>query len=109
VCGCRGESGFTVFADRDRVRGPEKTRTVSSTIARRVLKDGAALLISDAEKNESLNTASLIAARSRSLLCVPLIMLDRTLGVIYLDTDEPDSQFDQDHLQLVTAIAAITA
>jgi transcriptional regulator with GAF, ATPase, and Fis domain len=36
-------------------------------------------------------------------------MLDRTLGVIYLDTQEPDVHFDKDHLQLVSAIAAITA
>jgi Nif-specific regulatory protein len=107
--GSRGEDEFASFVGRDRLRGPDQTITVSSTIARRVLKDGAALLISDAEKNETLNTASLIAARSRSLLCVPLIMLDQPLGVIYLDTDQPDSQFDQDHLQLVTAIAAIAA
>jgi transcriptional regulator with GAF, ATPase, and Fis domain len=36
-------------------------------------------------------------------------MLGRTLGVIYLDTQEPDVHFDKDHLQLVSAIAAITA
>jgi Nif-specific regulatory protein len=42
-------------------------------------------------------------------MCVPLIMLDRSLGVIYLDTTELDTPFDQDHLQLVSAISAITA
>jgi Nif-specific regulatory protein len=36
-------------------------------------------------------------------------MFDRTLGVIYLDTKEPDAVFDKDHLQLVSAISAITA
>jgi Nif-specific regulatory protein len=36
-------------------------------------------------------------------------MLERTLGVIYLDTKEPDTVFDKDHLQLVSAISAITA
>ena len=36
-------------------------------------------------------------------------MLERTLGVIYLDTREPDTFFDTDHLQLVSAISAITA
>ena len=75
-----------------------------------MLKDNAALLVSDAENNDALLTDSLIAAHSRSLLlCVPLIMLDHTLGVIYLDTDVPDVRFDEDHLQLVTAIAAIAA
>jgi Nif-specific regulatory protein len=36
-------------------------------------------------------------------------MVKRTLGVIYLDTAEPDTVFDRDHLQLVSAISAITA
>src|SRR2546422_5251018 len=102
--GPRGEDDFASFVGLDRLRGPGQTIAVSSTIARRVLKDGAALLISDTGKSESLNSTSLIAARSRSLLCVPLIMVKQTLGVIYLDTDEPDIHFDEDHLQLVTAI-----
>ena len=105
----RGEDEFASIFGLDRVNGPDQRVKVSRTIVRRVLKDGAALLISDAEKSESLNTDSLIAARSQSVLCVPLIMLERTIGVIYLDTDEPDVRFDEDHLQLVTAMAAIAA
>jgi len=93
----------------DRVLGPKEKITVSSTVVRRVLKDNAALLVGDTDRDGALHTDSLIAAHSRSLLCVPLIMLGRTLGVIYLDTDVPDVRFDEDHLQLVTAIAAIAA
>lgn len=101
--------GFTSVFGLDRVYGANQKITVSSTIVRRVLKDNAALLVTDAENNEALHTDSLIAAHSRSLLCVPLIMHGRTLGVIYLDTDVPDVRFDQDHLQLITAVAAIAA
>src|SRR5438105_2727019 len=100
---------FTSVFGLDRVYGPNQKITVSSTVVRRVLKDNAALLISDAEKNEALHTDSLIAAHSRSLLCVPLVVHAKTLGVVYLDTDVPDVRFDEDHLQLVTAIAAISA
>jgi Nif-specific regulatory protein len=100
---------FSSIFGLDRVYGPNQKITVSSTVVRRVLKDNAALLVSDAENNEALHTDSLIAAHSRSLLCVPLIMPGITLGVIYLDTDVPDVRFDEDHLQLVTAIAAIAA
>jgi Nif-specific regulatory protein len=100
---------FTSMFGLDRVYGPKQRITVSSTIVRRVLNDNAALLVSDAEKNEALHTDSLIAAHSRSLLCVPLVMLGQTLGVIYLDTDVPDVRFDENHLQLVTAIGAIAA
>jgi Nif-specific regulatory protein len=100
---------FSSIFGLDRVYGPNQKITVSSTVIHRVLKDNAAFLVSDAENNEALLTDSLIAAHSRSLLCVPLIMLGRTLGVIYLDTDVPDVRFDEDHLQLITAIAAIAA
>ena len=93
----------------DRITGTEGTINVSQTIVRRVLKDGAALLISEADASESMKTASLVAARSRSVMCVPLILHEQTLGVVYLDTDEPDAKFDENHLQLVTAIAAISA
>ena len=51
----------------------------------------------------------MISAHSRSLLCVPLIVHGKSLGVIYLDTDVPDVRFDEDHLQLITAVAAIAA
>src|SRR5215510_3802895 len=100
---------FTSIFGLDRVYGPNQKITVSSTVVRRVLKDNAALLVGDAENNESLHTDSLIAAHSRSLLCVPLIIVGRTLCVIYLDTDVPDVHFDEGHLQLTTAVAAIAA
>jgi Nif-specific regulatory protein len=93
----------------DRVTGTEGAIKVSQTIVRRVLKDGAALLISEADASESMKTVSLVAARSRSVMCVPLILHEKTLGVVYLDTDEPEAKFDENHLQLVTAIAAISA
>ncbi len=103
----RGEDEFASIFGLDRVSGPDQKVKISRTIVRRVLNDGAALLIS--QESEALNTDSLIAARSRSLLCVPLIMMKQSIGVIYLDTDEPEVRFDRDHLQLVTAMAAIAA
>jgi Nif-specific regulatory protein len=100
---------FTSVFGLDRVYGPSQKVTVSSTVVRRVLKDNAALLITDAENTDAIQTDSLIAAHSRSLLCVPLVAQGKSLGVIYLDTDVPDVCFDEDHLQLLTAVAAIAA
>jgi len=42
-----------------------------------------------------------------SLLCVPLVNLDQAIGLIYLDTTNPDIRFAEDDLHLVTAIAGI--
>jgi Nif-specific regulatory protein len=102
-------SEFTSIFGLDRIYGPDEKITVSNTVVRRVLNDNAALLVTDAEKTEALHTDSLMAAHSHSLLCVPLIIHGKTLGVIYLDTDVPDVRFDPDHLQLITAVAAIAA
>ena len=98
----------SVFA-LHRHRGPDSSLRISRTITRSVLEAREAILISNQPEAPSLQSESLLADRPHSILCVPLIMLDRPIGVIYLDTREPDADFDKDHLQLVTAIAAISA
>ncbi len=103
------EAQFTSVFGLDRKRGPDESIRVSRTITRTVLHQGEALLINNQPPPAGLNSESLISDRPNSILCVPLIMLERTLGVIYLDTREPDTFFDTDHLQLVSAISAITA
>ncbi len=93
----------------DRARGPDEAIKVSRTIAQQVLREKTSLLMSDAPAKHGFGSESLDQSRPSSLMCVPLIMHDQPLGVIYLETNAPDDHFDQDHLQLVTAIAAITA
>ena len=93
----------------DRVHGKDQAVNVSRTIVHQVLRDGVALLASDPQADPSMATQSLIAAHAHSVMCVPLIMVDRKLGVLYLDTTHPRDQFNRDHLQLVAAIAGIAA
>jgi Nif-specific regulatory protein len=93
-----------------RAHGRDESIKVSRTVTKRVLQHRESLLINelvDAKGFESSD--SLISEGTASILCVPLVMLDRTLGVIYLDATEPATVFDKDHLQLVSAISAITA
>ncbi|MCM3905178.1 MAG: sigma 54-interacting transcriptional regulator [Pyrinomonadaceae bacterium] len=92
----------------DRARGPDEAIRVSRKIAQQVLREKTSLLMSDSPA-KGFGSESLNQSRPSSLMCVPIIMLDRPLGVIYLDTNAPDVHFDKDHLQLVSAIAAITA
>ncbi len=93
----------------DRVYGKDGAVNVSRTIVQQVLRDGVALLANDAPSESGLVTDSLIAARTHSVMCVPLILFDRKLGVIYLDSTHSRDHFNRDHLQLVTAIAGIAA
>jgi Nif-specific regulatory protein len=94
----------------DRERGQDASIKVSSKVTRWVLQHRESILITyQAEADNFGSSDSLVADQPASVMCVPLIMLDRSLGVIYLDTTELDTPFDQDHLQLVSAISAITA
>jgi two-component system, NtrC family, response regulator HydG len=98
----------TVFG-LDRAYGKDQAVSVSRTIAQQVLRDGVALLATNPAREESLATESLIQTRAHSVMCVPLIVFDRKLGVLYLDTTVTGDDFNKDHLQLVTAISGIAA
>lgn len=93
----------------DRAHGKDQAVNVSRTIVQQVLRDGVALLANEGASESTQATESLISTRAHSVMCVPLIMIDRTLGVLYLDTTLPRDQFSRDHLQLVAAIAGIAA
>jgi len=83
---------------------------ISRTIARQVMKEGLAILGADvAGSNNLADVKTLVDCQVRSLLCVPLTMFQKVTGCIYLDTCNPASRFDEDHLQLVAAIAGTSA
>jgi hypothetical protein len=93
----------------DRLRGADDSIRVSQTISRQVLREVVAILSNDIVESENGGSPSLVAARVSSLLCVPIVAFDKPLGVIYLDTSSRVAQFDEGHLQLLTAIAGIAA
>ena len=83
---------------------------VSRTVARQVLQGGEAILSNDVGGGEKLGASdSLVAAHVRSLLCVPLAMFGRVTGVIYCDTSSAASPFDENHLQLLVAVAGVAS
>ncbi len=93
---------------RHRVSSDVEPIQVSRKITERLLKQGIALLSNDVRQNLSLrdgHTESLYQVRA--VLAVPMLVSGRVLGLIYLDTPDPAVRFDEDHLQLMRAIAAI--
>jgi Nif-specific regulatory protein len=93
----------------DRAQGKNQAVKVSRTIVQQVLRDGVALLANDGAAKSSHASESLALTRAHSVMCVPLLIFDRKLGVLYLDTTRARDQFNRDHLQLVAAIASISA
>jgi Nif-specific regulatory protein len=93
----------------DRAQGKNQAVSVSRTIVQQVLRDGVALLANDGASKSTFASDSLALTRAHSVMCVPLLIFDRKLGVLYLDTTKARDQFNRDHLQLVAAIAGISA
>jgi Nif-specific regulatory protein len=105
-----GSKEFSSIFGLDRREGPNRAVHVSRTITDRVLSEGISFLSNEVQQSDALGEAeSLIASRIQALLCVPLMLFEKALGVIYLYTSDPLVRFDKDQLQLVTAIAGIAA
>jgi Nif-specific regulatory protein len=94
----------------DRASGESKSFALSRTVVDRVTKEGIGLLSNDVTDHPSLRVSrSLTLHNIKALIAVPLTLYDLAFGAIYLDTGDPQVQFDEDHLQLLTAIAGIAA
>ena len=107
---CDHPEEFTSTAAWDRVRGPGHPVRLSRTVVQRALQERVGLVVSDVLGNESLRQVKTLSElKVRSLLCVPLVVASRVLGAIYLDTTSPTVRFDEDHLQVMTAVAGIAS
>jgi len=104
-----GHQFNSTFA-RMRQSGQAPLVRVSRTVARQVLEQGIAILGTDVPNNGDLRDAeSLAASQVRSLLCVPLTVFQKVIGCIYVDSNSTGNRLHEEHLQLVTAIAGISA
>jgi transcriptional regulator with GAF, ATPase, and Fis domain len=127
----RDPNEFDSVVAWDRVAGPQHSVHVDRRLAEQVLQDRVAALSNDVngqngrkdnargatlEESEDLEDADDLEDAEEqesgtrdvhSLLCVPLVNLDQAIGLIYLDTTNPEIRFAEDDLHLVTAIAGI--
>jgi len=97
---------FNCLYARTREAGQPQLVRVSRTIARQVMKENVAILGVDGSLRD---VESLAESEVRSLLCVPLTVFQRVIGCIYLDSTKVANRFQEDHLQLMAAIAGISA
>jgi Nif-specific regulatory protein len=110
LLGDGASSEFSSLYARTRQAGQHQLVRVSRTVAQHVLKENVAILGVDIAASDALrDVESLAVSEVRSLLCVPLSVFDRTIGCIYLDSTTSVNRFQEDHLQLMAAIAGISA
>ena len=84
--------------------------TVSRTITHKVMTEQVAVLSQDAKTDEQFHGAeSIVAQGVRSTICAPLLTQSNVHGVLYADRLDPFAAFTPNHLELISAIAALTA
>ena len=104
-----GSEFSSIYASTRQPKHAQLVR-VSRTIARQVMDQGVAIMGSDVARSEEFrDVESLAGPQVRSLVCVPLTVFQRSIGCIYLDSISSANRFNEDHLQLVAAIAGVSA
>ena len=94
----QSERGFIIVHDQDGLPIVKVTRDpghrlhhddirISRSVADRVFRTGESICIANVDEDQQFSTTkSVIALELRSILCVPMIVKGRTLGVIYTDS-----------------------
>jgi transcriptional regulator with GAF, ATPase, and Fis domain len=106
-----GELKAEVARDRRRQDLPP-AEDVSRSIPQRVLKEGRALYLLDggAERGEqAVESKSAQLHRLKTVMCAPLKVGGRTLGVLYVDSRADTRAYDANDLALFGAVAGYVA
>src|SRR5262249_40365125 len=75
------------------------------------VQDRMAVLSNDVVAGAGLaaSAKSLAGSKITSLIAVPMVSATRLMGVLYLETEDAGVRFDDDHLQLASAIETLGA
>jgi transcriptional regulator with GAF, ATPase, and Fis domain len=100
---------FTSMVAWDRVEGPQHSVHVDRSVAQQAFSERVGLLSNEPPQKATGSARSTKGQTVHSLICVPLVHMDKPVGLIYLDTIHPTIRFTEDDLHLVTGIAGVAA
>jgi PAS domain S-box-containing protein len=84
----------------------ESDTTLSRTVVNQVLVEGQPILTTNAQQDPRFDAQeSIISLNLRSILCVPLILKDTLIGVIYADNRLREGLFTETEKNLLSAFA----
>lgn len=90
--------------------GPGTFEDYSRTVATQALADKKPVVIANALDDPSLNNSmSIVGLSLRSIVCVPLIVKEKAIGVLYVDSAARSNVFDQTDLDLLVSFASLAA
>ena len=82
---------------------------VGKGIAGMVAQTGQPLLVNDVEKDSRVAMANRLRFKSKSLICIPLKLKDKIIGVLNLSDKKNLSPFSEADLQLLTSFANLAS
>jgi Nif-specific regulatory protein len=110
LAGREGEFQFRIARDREQKGLDEKDFEISSSIVNDVRDKAEPLFISDLQESEQFkNQESVLDLKLRTAVCVPLVLNDNVIGVIYTDSNRITTEFTASDLPIVAAFAAQAA
>lgn len=87
-----------------------ETLTISKTIAMRCVKEGLALLVTDAPLDQRFAGAeSILIYGIKSAISVPLWLQNSTIGLIYVDSTDPHRILGNEHMEILSILANYSA
>ncbi len=95
---------FEILGRYDKEDDPDKAAGVSRGIIKECLTHSRSVLTSDASLDQQFNAmASVVMNQLRSVICVPISVLGKNLGVIYIYANRADA-FDGEDLEISSAV-----
>jgi PAS domain S-box-containing protein len=102
----QGEMGIVIARNWDRTIVDASDYEVSTTIVSQVAEKGEPIITANAQVDPRFTgKESIVAHKLRSILCIPLLLKGKLLGVIYTDDRIRTGMFEQPDLSMVTAFA----
>jgi sigma-B regulation protein RsbU (phosphoserine phosphatase) len=103
----KGELVFQVARGLDRSALETPAFQVSTTIIHQVQENRKPLLTDNAQYDQRFTPGqSIVMMGLRSILCVPIMVKDQLIGLVYVDNRLQAGLFNDDHLALLTAFAS---
>ncbi len=81
------------------------TEKISQTIVRKVIETRAPVVLTGSEDGEALGSKSILAYGLRSIIAAPLMVRDRLIGVVYLDSRLAKGMFTEDDVNLLLGVS----
>lgn len=84
---------------------PHKSPLLSRTVIKPVVRYGRAVLTPSISEDKRLkDRTSLVLSRVSTIMCVPIVSGERTIGVLYLSSRQPHRSFNDEDLELMIAV-----